>query len=745
MQHRYLSPVEACWRIVGKELQGKSHSVEQLPVHLENEQVVVFNPQRRESAEKAVQKNSKLTAFFKYCQKHPDEKVKYPDMPKQHTWHDKEGEWKRREGRFKTLGRMHSINPSQSELFHLRLLLLHVECPTSFKDLKTVDGVTCESYAHACLERGLVKNDEEWYNCLEEAALYKFPSKLRLLFVTILTHCSPVQPEMLWEKFKNDLSEDFQRERSKEDAYRLAYISINRLLVVQGKRLADYPSMPPCNDDGSDNIEDILTKEDAAKFVDDAKRRMNRRQKKVFEKVEKMLKGNTDGKHCLYLNGAAGTGKSFVFRAIYHLALSMSKKVTSMAFMGIAATVLPKGRTVHNVFGLPFKVFADSQSTIDVRSKQADDLKQTDIFLWDEAPSAPRYALEIADRKLREIMQNDKPFGGKCVMLTGDFAQTLPIKEGGTRSEIVDLAICSSRKLWKHFAVYRLKKNMRAGPGEKEFAKELRKIGTASANDENEYVTLPASVVTRKSLAKKVFRKCFRNKDFDTVAQRAILAMLNSRVDEINDEVLGLLDGDIKEYTSIDEALENNNELATEVLNSFQAAGLPPHSLRLKVNSTIILMRNLNVQQGLCNGTRMRVTEMGHHVLRCIVVAGDQAGEEVYVPRITLNEQEKFPVAFRRHQFPVKLAMSMTVNRSQGQTLDMVGLDLTYQAFAHGQMYVALSRVRSWDRVKVQLPEEAQLTRKTANIVYSEVLRKAKVTTPNDSEDENDEGSANDE
>lgn len=534
------------------------------------------------------------------------------------------------------------------------------------------------------------------------------------------------------------------RERSKDDAHRLAYISINRLLVGQGKSLADYPSMPPCNDDGADNIEDILTKENAAKFVDDAKQKMNRRQKKVFETVEKMLKGDTAGKNCLYLNGAAGTGKSFVFRAIYHLAISMSKKVTSMAFMGIAATVLPKGRTVHNVFGLPFKLFADSQSTIDLGSKQAEELRQTDIFLWDEAPSAPRYALEIADRKLREIMQNDKAFGGKCLMLTGDFAQTLPIKEGGTRSEIVDLAICSSRKLWNNFAVYRLKKNMRAGPGEKEFANQLRDIGTGTANDDSENVTLPAAVVTRKSLASKVFKKCFRNKDYDTVAQRAILAMLNSRVDEINDEVLGLLDGDAKEYTSIDEALDNSNELATEVLNSFQAAGLPAHSLRLKVNSTIILMRNLNVQQGLCNGTRMRVIEIGHHVVRCTIVTGDLAGEEVYVPRITLNEQEKFPVAFRRHQFPVKLAMSMTVNRSQGQTLDMVGLDLTYQAFAHGQMYVALSRVRSWDRIKVQLPEEAQVARKTTNIVYKEVLKKAKVNKANDSEDENDEDKEND-
>lgn len=398
LEQRFIGPVEACWRILGKELQGKSHSVEHLPIHLKGEKVVIFDPNKKKSASDAAEKDDKLEAFFKYCLENVDKKVKYPDMPKDHTWHDKERKWKKRQGCFNTLGRVYSVNPSQSELFHMRLLLHHVESPTSYEDLRTVNGVTYDTYARACLEYGLIRDDQEWHNCMEEASMYKFPRQLRLLFVTILTQCSPAKPEELWEKFKDSLSEDFQRTHTKEDSYHIAYISLHRLLLEQGKSMVDYPSMPPCDDDGSEDIENILKKEDALKLAEEAGRQMNKKQKKVFAEFKSMLKGESVGKKWAYLDGAAGTGKSFVFRAAYHLAVALSKKVTTMAFMGIAATVLPSGRTVHNVFGLPFKLNADSVSSVELGSKKAEDLKTTDVFLWDEAPSSPRYALEIADK-----------------------------------------------------------------------------------------------------------------------------------------------------------------------------------------------------------------------------------------------------------------------------------------------------------------------------------------------------------
>jgi len=110
------------------------------------------------------------------------------------------------------------------------------------------------------------------------------------------------------------------------------------------------------------------------------------------------------------------------------LAKIRNKRVCTMAFTGIAATLLPAGKTVHKTFGLPVPLFVDSSSNIKIQSKEAHYLKETDIFIWDEAPMIPRYALEITDRTLRDIMNNDLPFGGKIIVLGDDFRQLLPIK-----------------------------------------------------------------------------------------------------------------------------------------------------------------------------------------------------------------------------------------------------------------------------------------------------------------------------
>jgi len=81
-----------------------------------------------------------------------------------------------------------------------------------------------------------------------------------------------------------------------------------------------------------------------------------------------------------------------------------------MAFTGIAATLLSAGKTVHKTFGLPVPLFSDSTSTIKIQSKETIYLKEIDIFIWDEAPMTPRYALEIMDQTLRDIMYNNLPF-----------------------------------------------------------------------------------------------------------------------------------------------------------------------------------------------------------------------------------------------------------------------------------------------------------------------------------------------
>ena len=108
-------------------------------------------------------------------------------------------------------------------------------------------------------------------------------------------------------------------------------------------------------------------------------------------------------------------------------------------------------------------------------------------------------------------------------------------------------------------------------------------------------------------------------------------------------------------------------------------------------------------------------------VLRCRILGGKHAGNDVFIPRITIDPSEDLPVNLFRRQFPVRLAFVMTINKSQGQSIVNVGIDLCNPVFSHGQLYVALSRCTSSDRIKVVFPEDSHTTC-TSNIVYGEVL-----------------------
>jgi ATP-dependent DNA helicase PIF1 len=78
-----------------------------------------------------------------------------------------------------------------------------------------------------------------------------------------------------------------------------------------------------------------------------------------------------------------------------------------------------------------------------------------------------------------------------------------------------------------------------------------------------------------------------------------------------------------------------------------------------------MLLRNLNQTAGLCNGTRMLVTEIRHHVLKCVVLTPSGVGEEVFIPRIALNTTDvKWPFTLQRRQFPIRTCYAMTINKS---------------------------------------------------------------------------------
>ena len=99
------------------------------------------------------------------------------------------------------------------------------------------------------------------------------------------------------------------------------------------------------------------------------------------------------------------------------------------------------------------------------------------------------------------------------------------------------------------------------------------------------------------------------------------------------------------------------------------------------------------------------------------IITGHHAGPLAFIPRITLTHSQGLSFEFRHRQFPVHLAFAMTINKSQGQSLGTVGMDLRQPVFAHGQLYMALSRGTTWHRIKILLEGNV-----TQNIVYPDVL-----------------------
>lgn len=163
-------------------------------------------------------------------------------------------------------------------------------------------------------------------------------------------------------------------------------------------------------------------------------------------------------------------------------------------------------------------------------------------------------------------------------------------------------------------------------------------------------------------------------------------------------------------------------------MNSLDLPGLPPSVLTLCRGALVILLRNIDYERGLCNGTRCLVINISARVLDVLVLTGKSIGKRAFIPRIPLSPSEAMlPVKLIRRQFPVRLAWALTINKAQGQTLRRCGLVLPNPVFAHGQLYVALSRVSSATSLNVLIQDGPGQGRDgndtyTQNIVYGEVL-----------------------
>ncbi|XP_050909759.1 uncharacterized protein LOC127123598 [Lathyrus oleraceus] len=314
---------------------------------------------------------------------------------------------------------------------------------------------------------------------------------------------------------------------------------------------------------------------------------------------------------------------------------------------------------------------------------------------------ANKFCFEALDKSLKDIMSingeaSQKIFGGKVVVFCDDFRQILHVIPRGSKSDIIHATINTSY-IWDHFKVLKLTKNMHlqseamtcTADDIQIFSEWILKIGDGTVFEPNDgyvEITIPQEFIISnfpdpiKAIVESTYPDLIHNYQYSNYLQsRAILASTIEVVYDINQYIINLLLGEENEYfssNSIDgsEATDFDafEHLKPEFLNALKISRLSNHSIKLKIGTTIMLLHNLDQSEGLCNGTRLSAIRLVNHVI-------------------------------------------------EGQSLDNVGL---YYVFSHDQLYVALSRVKTKEGLKILIHDKDKQARHIiTNVVFEEVFQ----------------------
>ncbi|XP_043474367.1 ATP-dependent DNA helicase pif1-like [Leptopilina heterotoma] len=651
-------------------------------------------------------------AFFKLCQVDNFAKtLLYCEVPSYYTFNKSDGRFVRRKrgkcvtghiGVFRdpAIGRVYTIHPQNSECFHLRLLLYNVRGPTSFEDIKTVLGKIHPTFKAACKVLGLLEDDVHWEDALREAALCNSSKKLRELFAIMVVFCDLSDPTDLWLKFRDSLAEDYFRDAQRsilsttfENAphlYGLCLANIEEVTMRIGHKTLNDCHLPSpsvtCQQGNADFIRETSTSYNVSEllsFVSENEPKLSNEQIAVYESV--LFSINSDSSQMFFLDAPGGTEKTFLIKLILAKVRSQGKIAIAVASSGIAATLLPGGRTAHSMFKIPINIeqMETPVCSVSRNSPVAEVLKECALIVWDECTMAHKKSIEALDRTLKDIRCNTSDMGGLTILFSGDFRQTLPVITRGTRADEINACIKKSF-IWTKISRVSLSTNMRVQlQGEQEaqqFSDLLLKIGQGDVEDNNGFIDVPSSLCTTVTSQEELI-----NNVFPPTNEQAAL---------INKKILSSFEAEERKYLSINTPMNGDNFIhcPVELLESVIAPGLPAHELIIKIGAPIMLLRNINPPK-LCNGTRLRVKALHRFVIETDILTGCAAGESVFIPRIPLIPSN-YPFEFKRLQFPISICFAMTVNKSQGQTLSTAGIDVsTVECFSHGQFYVACSRV----------------------------------------------------
>lgn len=398
---------------------------------------------------------------------------------------------------------------------------------------------------------------------------------------------------------------------------------------------------------------------------------------------------------CIYITGKAGTGKSTLLQ---YFKQTSKKKVIILAPTGIAA-INVGGQTIHSFFEFPI-VLLQKKHVDFMRTEKRDLLRKTDTIIIDEISMVRADVIDAIDWSLRlNMMKKDIPFGGKQIIMIGDIYQLPPVVESALEDYFNDKyksPYFFSANIFKDVQIHKI---------------QLKKIFRQT---DNIFIDILNSV-RNNNITSEEIDILNERKTYDDIKSSITLTATNSVANKINQRELFMLDTPEKTYQST-------------ISGAFDVKSYPTDEfLTLKVGAQVMLIKNDNPipnengvkpRRRYVNGTIGEISELNENniivnidgrnevielaIWEKLEYTYDYVISEEYDPDtdsvIKTKSKEKeisTKIIGRFVQYPFKLAYAITVHKSQGKTFDSIIIDFGFGAFAHGQAYVGLSRVKS--------------------------------------------------
>jgi ATP-dependent DNA helicase PIF1 len=392
----------------------------------------------------------------------------------------------------------------------------------------------------------------------------------------------------------------------------------------------------------------------------------------------------------VFVTGKAGTGKSTL---LTYFRGTTKKNHVVLASTGAAAVNI-SGQTIHSFFHFTPGVTIDEAKKLGNSHKNIKLYQKLEMIVVDEVSMVRADLLDCVDIFLREVKSTGEPFGGVQMALFGDLYQLPPVVNRDEQ-EIFS-------KLYPSPYFFDADSFQRISKYDEFYEKiELEKIYRQS---EQEFIQLLNSIRNKQVNYSHLTSLNKRISDEVLTGDYIYLVSTNKQADEINKQNLDKLSGEIKTYTG-------------EIEGNFEGRSLPTEfELTLRVNSRVMFLNN-DPEERWINGTLGEILgfyEDESNSNEPILEVRKDDGEVVEVHPFTwtnyksvLNEQtgkiEREAVGSYT-QIPLKLAWAITIHKSQGKTFDKVIIDIGWGTFASGQVYVALSRCKTFEGIILKRP-----------------------------------------